>query len=44
MLQLRISNNLEDVSTVSMKKIDEVFNDLWLGFIAAFFNNFSVGA
>ena len=38
MLQLRISNNPGDASTVSMKKIDGVVNDLWPGFIAVFFN------
>ena len=43
MLQLRISNNPGDVCIVSMKKIDEVFNDLWHEFIAAFFNNLIVG-
>ena len=43
MLQLSISNNPRDACTVSMKKIDEVVNDLWPGFIATFFNNLSVG-
>ena len=43
MLQVRISNNLGDACTVSMKKIDEVFNDLWPRFIVAFFNNLIVG-
>ena len=43
MLQLRISNNLGDACTVSMKKTDEVLNDLWPRFIVAFFNNLIVG-
>ena len=43
MLQLRILNNPGDICTISMKKIDDVFNDLWPGFITDFFNNFIVG-
>ena len=43
MLQLRILNNPGDVCTISMKKIDEVLNDLCPGFITVFFNNLIVG-